>query len=60
MTKTVLEDIMPLYLVIVGENPVNVTKNSIVAVIPTWGPIYEFSFDMRINTMPVWPQVGVF
>ena len=32
----------------------NVTKNNIVAVIKTWGPIYEFTFDMRINVFPSW------
>ena len=35
-----------------GENPVNVSRGNIVAVIPTWGPIWEFTFDMRINIMP--------
>ena len=32
----------------------NVTRNNIVAVIKTWGPIYEFTFDMRINVIPEW------
>ena len=40
------------FVVIVGEDPVNVTRNNIIAVIPTWGPIYEFTFDMRINVFP--------
>ena len=35
-----------------GENPVNVSRGNIVAVIPTWGPIWELTFDMRINIMP--------
>ena len=30
----------------------NVTRNNIIAVIPTWGPIFEFTFDMRINALP--------
>ena len=40
------------FVVIVGETPITVTQNNIVAVIPSWGPIYEFTFDMRINKMP--------
>ena len=40
------------FVVIVGETPINVTLNNIVSVIPSWGPIYEFTFDMRINKMP--------
>ena len=40
------------FIVIVGETPIKVTKNNIVSVIPSWGPIYEFTFDMRINKMP--------
>ena len=35
-----------------GEDPVNVTINNLIAVIPSWGPIYEFTFDMRINFLP--------
>ena len=42
------------FVVIVGEKPINVSLNNIVAVIPSWGPIYEFTFDMRINKMPSW------
>ena len=42
------------FVVIVGENPINVSLNNIVAVIPSWGPIYEFTFDIRINKMPSW------
>ena len=40
------------FVVIVGETPIDVTLNNIVSVIPSWGPIYEFTFDMRINKMP--------
>ena len=34
---------------IIGETPVNLLNSTLLAVLPTWGPIYEFSFEFRLN-----------
>merc|ERR1711934_816597 len=34
---------------IIGGTPVNLLNSTLLAVLPTWGPIYEFSFEFRLN-----------
>ena len=34
---------------IIGETPVHLLNSTLLAVLPTWGPIYEFSFEFRLN-----------